>query len=172
VVDTDVVALAGEFRGDRVVGFDIVGRVGAAGLRAEAARTRPRTAADYTRAVAGVDYAFSNTLILSIEYYYNGQGSTDAANYDFAALQAGRVQNVARHYTGASASYEITPLLRSENALILNLDDSSRFFSPRLVYSIAPNVDIAAGLQLFHGDAGSEYGSFYNVIFAYLQWFF
>lgn len=169
---TDVAALLGEFRGDRVVGLDLVGRVGAGGIRAEVARTGPKNRADYTRLVTGFDYAFANTLILSVEYYYNGQGSTDEATYDLARLQAGLIQNVARHYVGVQAAYDITPLLRSDNAVIVNIDDGSRFFSPRLIYSITPNADGAVGVQLFGGHAGSEYASFHDVYFAYLQWFF
>lgn len=169
---TDLAVLLGEFRGERVVGLDIVGRVGEGGLRAEVAHTRPENGADYTRAVAGFDYAFANTLILSVEYYYNGQGTTDEAAYDLLALQAGRIQSAARHYWGVQAIYDIMPLLRTDNSLIVNADDGSRFFAPRLIYSIAPNVDGALGAQLFGGHAGSEYASFNDVYFAYVQWFF
>ena len=172
VANTDVAVLFGEFRGDRVVGFDIVGRVGEGGVRAEAAHSSVENATAYTRAVVGFDYAFANTLNISVEYLYNGQGSTDPAAYDFARLQAGLIQNVARRYVGVHAAYDLTPLLRSDNALIVNADDNSRFFSPRLIYSIAPNVDVAIGLQLFRGDVGSEFGSFNDLYFAFLQWFF
>jgi len=172
VASTDVAVLLGEFRGDRVVGFDIVGRAGEGGLRAEIARTHAGNGTDNTRAVAGADYAFANTLILSVEYYYNGQGTTDESAYDLLALQAGRIQNVARHYWGVQAIYDITPLLRTDNSLIVNADDGSRFFAPRLIYSIAPNVDGALGVQLFGGHAGSEYASLSDAYFAYVQWFF
>lgn len=169
---TDVAVLLGEFRGERVVGLDVVGRVGEGGLRAEAAHTHPESGADFTRAVTGFDYAFANTLTLSVEYYYNGQGTTDETAYDLLGLQTGLVQNVARHYWGVQATYDITPLLRTDNALIINADDGSRFFSPRLIYSIAENVDGAVGVQLFGGHAGSEYSAFDDAYFAYLQWFF
>jgi opacity protein-like surface antigen len=172
VADTDVAVLLGQFRGDRVVGMDVVGRVGEGGLRAEVAHTRAENGADFTRLVAGLDYAFANTLILSVEYYYNGQGSTNEAAYDLLGLQAGLIQNVARHYWGAQAIYDLTPLLRTDNALIVNADDGSRFFAPRLIYSIASNLDGALGIQLFGGHSGSEYASFNNVYFAYVQWFF
>lgn len=169
---TDVALSLGEFRGDGVVGLDIVGRIGEGGLRLEAARTESDTGADFIRAVAGFDYAFANTLALSIEYYYNGQGTSEQTQYDFARLLAGSIQNVARHYVGVQAVYDITPLLRSDNAVIVNTDDGSRFLAPRLIYSIAPNVDGAVGLQRFGGRPGSEYASFSNVYFVYVQWFF
>lgn len=172
VAATDLAVLLGEFRGDRVVGFDVVGRVGEGSLRAEVAHIRPENGVDFTRAVTGFDYAFANTLTLSVEYYYNGQGSTNEAVYDLPALQAGLIQNVARHYGGVQVLYDITPLLRSDNALIVNADDGSRFFMPRMIYSFTSNIDVALGVQLFGGHAGSEYASFSNVYFAYVQWFF
>ena len=169
---TDVALLAGEFHGDRVAGLDLIGRFGDAGVYAEMARTRAEGGDSNTRAVAGAEYAFANTLTIGAELYYNGRGTTDRARYDFARLFAGEIQNVARHYVGARLNYELTPLLRTENYLIINRDDGSRFFAPSLVYSLAANWDWAVGAQFFSGDAGSEYGRFYEVYHTHVQWFF
>ncbi len=172
VANTDVALMLGEFRGDRVVGLDIVGRIGEGGLRLEAARTDTEIGSDFTRAVAGFDYAFQNTVTLTFEYYYNGQGSSDARAYDFTRLHAGLIQNVGRHYVGAQAKYDLTPLLRWDNVLIVNTDDRSRFFAPSLTYSITANLDWSGGVQLFGGTDGSEYGSFHNLYYTYVQYFF
>jgi hypothetical protein len=169
---TDVALLAGEFHGDRVAGLDLIGRFGDAGVYAEMARTRPEGGDGYARAVAGAEYAFANTLTVGVELYYNGRGSTDRARYNFTRLFAGDIQNVARHYVGARLKYEFTPLLRTENYLIINRDDGSRFFAPSLVYSLATNWDWAVGAQFFTGDAGSEYGRFHDMYYMYVQWFF
>ncbi|HJX10150.1 MAG TPA: hypothetical protein VJ733_06565, partial [Candidatus Binatia bacterium] len=80
--------------------------------------------------------------------------------------------NVARSYVGARLKYELTPLLRTENYLIINRDDGSRFFAPSLVYSLAANWDWAVGAQFFSGDSGSEYGRFHEVYHTHVQWFF
>ena len=169
---TDVALLAGEFHGDRVAGLDLIGRFGDAGIYAEMARTRPESGDGYVVAVAGAEYAFANTLTVGVELYYNGQGTTDRARYDFTRVFAGEIQNVARHYAGARLKYEFTPLLRTENYLIINHDDGSRFFAPSLVYSFATNWDWAAGVQFFTGAGDSEYGRFYDVYHTYVQWFF
>ncbi len=169
---TDVALLAGEFHGDRVAGLDLIGRFGDAGVYAEMARTRPEGSDGYTRAVVGAEYAFANTLTVGAELYYNGRGTTDRARYDFTRLFAGDIQNVARRYVGARLKYEFTPLLRTENVLILNRDDSSRFFAPNLVYSFATNWDWAVGVQFFTGADDSEYGRFHDVYHTYVQWFF
>lgn len=170
--DTDITVMAGEFRDARVAGFEFAGRIGDAGVYGEAAHTRPEAGDAFTRGVLGAEYAFENTLTLGAEYYWNGEGTTQRSRYDFARLFVGQIQNVAKHYTGAHLRYDLTPLLRTENHLILNHDDASRFFAPSLVYSLANNWDAAAGMQLFSGEAGSEYGRFHNVYYAYLQRYF
>lgn len=169
---TDIALVAGEFRDARVIGFELAGRISAAGVYGEAAHTRPNAGDTFTRVILGAEYAFANTLTLGAEYYWNGAGTTQRSRYDFARLFAGEIQNVAKRYVGAHLRYDLTPLLRSDNHLILNLDDTSRFFAPSLVYSLANNWDVAVGVQSFSGAADSEYGRFHNVYYAYLQRFF
>lgn len=170
--DTDYAVMVGEFEGDDVVGVEFAGRAGQAGVRAEATHTRTEPGARYTRALVGIEYAFQNTLTVSFEYYYNGAGSSQRARYDFTGLFTGAIHNVARHYLGSYAKYEITPLLRWDNYLVANLDDHSRFYAPSLVYSVAAGVDWSVGMQLFDGSQGSEYGMLHNVFYTQLQWFF
>lgn len=126
----------------------------------------------YRRALLAVDYAFANTLTLSGELYYNGAGAANRIGYDFAALFAGGIRNVARRYLGLYAGYEITPLLKWINYLVANLDDGSRYFSPGLIYSIRTNLDWSLGVQHFAGGAGSEYGRFNDMYYTYLQYYF
>lgn len=170
--NTDLALMAGEFRESRVIGFEFGGRIGDAGMYGEAAYTRPEAAGTFTRGVLGVEYAFANTLTLGAEYYWNGEGTSQRSRYNFARLFAAEIQNVAKRYIGAHLRYDMTPLLRSENHLILNLDDASRFFAPSLVYSLASNWDLAAGVQFFGGATDSEYGRFHNTYYVYLQRFF
>jgi len=172
MANTDLTVMAGEFRGDRVVGVEFAGRLGEASLYGEAAYTHPDAGPAFTRAVLGSEYAFVNTLTVGIELYWNGAGTADEARYDFTRLFAGAIQNVARRYAGGHLRYEITPLLRSDNYLIVNLDDGSRFVAPGLVYSLAADWDVGAGVQSFHGPGDSEYGRFHDLYYAYLQWFF
>lgn len=169
---TDMALMAGEFRDKRVAGFEFAGRIGDAGVYGEAAHTRPKAGDAFTRGVLGAEYAFENTLTIGAEYYWNGEGTTQRSRYDFVRLFAGEIQSVAKHYTGMHLKYDVTPLLRSENHLILNHDDASRFLASSLVYSLSSNWDAAAGVQVFSGDAGSEYGRFHNVYYMYLQRYF
>lgn len=172
IAATDYSVVAGRFQDDRVVGLDIAGQFRDAGIRGEVTYTRSRTGASFWRALVGVDYAFPNTLTLTGELYYNGPGATDTEDYDFAALFSGRIQNVARPYFGGYAGYEVTPLVKWNNYLVLNLFDHSVFFSPSLVFSLKSNLDLAVGLQLYRGSTDSEYGHFADVYYVQAQWFF
>lgn len=168
----DYSLVAGRFLRDRVAGADIATQLGDAGLRAELTGARREDGSSYRRALIGLDYAFPNTLTLSGELYYNGAGASDRGAYDFASLFAGRIQSVGRRYFGGYAGYEITPLLKWTNYLVVNLDDRSRYFSPGLVYSLRVNVDLTVGAQLFRGAQGSEYARLNDAYYAQIQWFF
>ena len=172
VARVDYSLIAGRFRSERVVGGDIATELGGAGIRAELTLNDRDEGASYQRAVLALDYAFPNTLTVSGELYYNGAGATDRSAYDFVSLFAGRIQNVGRRYFGGYLSYEITPLFKTVNYLVVNLADHSRFLSPRLVYSLRQNLEVTFGAQLFAGSAGSEYERLNDAYFAQLQWFF
>jgi hypothetical protein len=168
----DYSLIGGRFRRERVAGADVATQWGGIGLRAELTHNRRETGPDYQRAVLAADYAFPNTLTLSGELYYNGAGAADRAAYDFASLFAGRIQNVGRRYFGGYLGYELTPLVKWTNYLVVNLADRSRFFSPGLSLSLQANLDLTLGVQLFSGSAGSEYSRLEDVYYAQLQGFF
>jgi hypothetical protein len=168
----DYSLIAGRFRTERVIGGDVATQIGGAGLRAELTRNAPDAGPAYSRAVLAIDYAFQNTLTLSGELYYNGAGATDRASYDLASFFSGRIQNVGRRYLGAYAGYEITPLVKTVNYLVVNLTDYSRFFSPAMIFSLQANLDLSLGVQLFAGSPGSEYARLEDLYYAQLQWFF
>lgn len=168
----DYSVIAGRFRTERVVGGDVATQLGSAGIRAELTHNERDVGPAYRRALIALDYAFPNTLTLSGELYYNGAGTTDTAAYDFAALFAGRIQNVGRRYFGGYAGYEITPLVKWTNYVVLNLADRSRFYSPGLTFSLRTNVDFTLGAQFFGGSTGTEYARLHDLYYAQLQWFF
>jgi hypothetical protein len=168
----DYSLVAGRFRREDVLGADIATQIGTTGVRAELTRNERETGPAYRRAVLAVDHAFANTLTLSGELYYNGAGAGERTAYDFASLFAGRIQNVGRRYFGGFLSYEITPLIKWSNFLVVNLADRSRFYSPGLGFSLQANLDLTLGMQLFGGSQGSEYQRFENLYYAQLQWFY
>lgn len=168
----DYSVVGGRLAGGGMLGADVTAEIRGAGVRAEWAVGRPQVSPRHQRLMLGWDYAFANTLTLTAEFYYDGSGSRSAASYDVAGLAAGRRQTLATRYLGLYASYELTPLLKSTNWLVANIDDGSIYLSPRLTYSLRGDVDLAIGAQLHAGSARSEFGSRRHLWFAYAQWFF
>jgi len=168
----DYSVTAGRVPEGRLLGLDLAGQIGGAGVRGEWTVTQSRTGGSYQKALVGVDYAFANTLTVSAEAFYDGSGSTTAAGYDSAGVLAGQRQTVARRYVGLFASYELTPLLKWSNWLARNMDDRSWYFSPRLTWSMRTDLDLSVGTQLFGGSGNSEFGQRKALYFASAQWFF
>lgn len=168
----DYSVTGGQVHDGRMLGIDLAGQVGGAGVRAEWTVTRQDAGATPQRLLLGGDYAFASTLTLGAELYFDGSGAGDPGNYDLAGLLAGRRQNVGRRYAGLYSRYELTPLLKWENWLARNLGDQSWYVSPRLTYSLRQNLDLAGGAQLYGGPRGSEFAVRKNLWFGYAQWFF
>lgn len=168
----DWTLMAGDFRDSQTVGGDFAGYIGGAGFRGELAYTREDGGDDYLRAILNLDYNFANGLYFFVEAYYNGQGATDKADYDFTDLLSGRTFNLGRNYMAVSGSKDITPLFRANLYSIINLNDRSSLLGPALTYSLAPNFEFAASVYFFVGPDGSEYGALPGSYFAYLQYYF
>lgn len=168
----DYALTGGQSADGRLAGVDLAGQWGGAGWRAEATWTRPHAASAYRRWLLGWDHAFANTLSLSAELFHDGSGQADPARYELPALLAGTRQTLGRRYLGLYASYDLAPLLRWTNALAVNLEDHSRYFSPRLSWSARPDVELSLGLQSFAGRPGAEFRLRKDLVFAQAQWYF
>jgi hypothetical protein len=167
----DFSVTGGQVPAGRLLGLDLAGQLGGAGVRAEWTITR-QVDGTAQRVLLGWDYAFASTLTLTAEVYLDGTGRGDPAAYDLAALPSGRRPTVARRYAGIYLSYELTPLLKTQNRLAAELDDRSWYFSPRLVYSPGENLDLSVGVQAFGGSATSRFGRRPRLYFLSLQRFF
>lgn len=168
----DYSVVAGRLLGEDVLGFDLATQLGQAGLRGELTQQRPAAGGSYSRAMMGLDYAFPNTLTFSLEAYYNGAGSSDSAQYRWADALAGRVVSLATRYGAIFMSYELSPLLKSLNYLVVNADDGSRGIDLRLVWSVRPDLDLTLGGRSFSGAPGSEYRRLGEAVYAQAQWYF
>ena len=168
----DYSVLAGTFRGDDAIGSDVALSLNALGIRGEATVTRTAGNSRFARVLLGADYGLENSLTVTGEVYYNGQGAPRFGAYDFPALLSGRVLSLARWYGAVAASYQITPLLKVSGYSVLNADDGGMVLSPRLEWSAWSNLDIAIGFQRFGGNSTSEYGRFENVLHSECRLFF
>ncbi|MDH4134153.1 MAG: hypothetical protein OEV31_05140, partial [Gammaproteobacteria bacterium] len=75
-----------------------------------------------------------------------------------ARLGRGELFTLARDYAALGVQAEISPLVSLFANLIQNLDDGSRLFQVRAVYSASENVQWTAGFSLPAGERGSEFG--------------
>jgi len=176
----DIALMAAQNRGDVVGGLDLSGYVGGAGvylesavvrrpereIREEAGRIVRRTVDHDVRieAVAGGSYGFPSGWILRGEVFLNGGGSSpgDASPdgipaYDWEALLRGELLAPARVYSVWLASYPLTPLLTPEAAVLFNHTDGGVAFLPGLTWSVATNLRLFAGAQLYASDPDDEF---------------
>ena len=169
---TDYSVLIGRFRGDDAVGADVSTSRGGLGIRGEATATRTAADTRYGRVLLGADYGFANSLSITVEGYYNGEGTSDPGRYDVAGVLMGRTLNVGRWYSGVAATYQLTPLLKLSGYGVVNADDGSGVLWPRLEWSARSDVSLVVGLQRFSGGERTEYGRLSNLIHGEARWFF
>ena len=127
-----------------------------------------------------------------LEYYYNGYGQSGG---DYSAqglannpallqrLARGEIFNLARHYLGAGATVEISPLFILGPNIFVNLTDPSALAQLVMTYDWKQDLQVLAALNVPIGSKGSEYrgievqqpGLYISIgpsIFAQLAWYF
>jgi len=146
-------------------------------------------------AVAGTSYSWmtgQHNWTGALEYYFNGYGQA-GGDYSVGSLAAnpallqrlarGEVFNLGRHYLGASATVEVTPLLILGPNLFVNLTDPSALAQLVMTYDWKQDLQVLAALNIPIGSKGSEYGgieaqqpglyvSTGPSLFAQLAWYF
>jgi len=167
---TDYSLTAGRYGDDDLVGADFATQLGDMGVHGEWSSVRPRAdgRASYGKALLGLDYAFANTFNIAIEAYWSGQSRADRDRVFSETPLLRQLQPVGTRYLGTTLSYEFTPIFKGSLYAFRNLEDSSRFLSPVLNYSLDDNSSVQIGAQWFRGGRTSEYGQGRNLY--YLQW--
>jgi hypothetical protein len=138
---------------------------------------------DSVSAVVGVGHRFESSLVLETEYFQNGAGDAGDLEASLLRLSTGGVLAMSEHLVGGFATYDLLPILVGEVLGIVSLDDGSVQVQPRLRWSAADEVEVVAGAALGVGarpttDAlglvrlRSEFGTFPDVYYAELKWYF
>lgn len=157
------VALSGGTRlGRDFAGIDFAGYIGDGGLYGEVASIDNEEGSGQVSLLISGNYNFESSLYIMIEYFHNGGGTAFASGIDFKG----------ENYIGFQAGYDLTPLTRWDNYIIVNWSDGSLFYSPVVTSSLKENLDLGVGLQLFEGDDGDEFGTPTNVYYADFSWYF
>lgn len=169
--DFEYALLGGTVRKDRVLGGDLQGELFEwLGVNCEGHKVWPDSPVlgATTEIALELDHRFENTLTIRFEQFYHGNGATSVAAYDLAASSNGGY--LARRYSAAGASYEFTPLLTGDAAVIYNWVDRSSLIALYTRYSLsdesefAVNVTHAMGARPQGAVIQSEFGLYADAI--------
>ncbi|MBN1622429.1 MAG: hypothetical protein JW871_07560 [Endomicrobiales bacterium] len=140
---------------DNVFGVSIKGSIPKIdwGIWLEAARFNDQEKDEF---VTGLEYIYDRWTF-NCEYYYNGFGSKNKANYDVNLLFKGRTLGV--DYIVPSASYLFSEKLTITGFVFSNLNDSSTIIGSVADYFYNDIIEIAILPFAVFGDSSSEYGS-------------
>lgn len=199
VLKTDISLLSLAFRRHLMMGFNLARALGGAGVWYEAALVFPQVfkkdpvmeEGRYFRMSAGLDYNFTSRLYGFAEYHFSSAGSNQPETYfnlfSSSAFQDGAVYLLGKHYIGAGATYQVTPLLPASVLLLCNAGDPSLIVAPQLEYNIAPDIYLSAGAYLGFGSGAapaaateqretvmmqSEFGSYPDMVFTSFRIYF
>ena len=149
-----------QFRENILLGLDLQGEISGAGIWLESAHVKIKDSDDYYRFSIGLDFNFPWDLYTFVEYHYNGAGTVKNENYKSNSTTKpymdGDVYLLGRHYLTLGLTYEITPLIGFSQSVIVNLNDSSFLFSPKIEYNIFENHYIDFGMFLGIGKESSS----------------
>jgi len=193
---SDISFLILGFRQNLLLGFDLSGSLGGAGLRLETAYVLDKfmdkdipeeLKNNYFRLSLGLDYNFSDRVYGYCEYHFNSPGSLETDNYLSVstenAYSEGSVYLLGKHYISAGITYKLHPLIPFSAFAVYNLSDSSIILSPSLEYNISENIYLSFGAFLSAGkgiqlanitslNLRSEFGSYPNLIFTSFRIYF
>lgn len=154
---TDVLAFAGDVRGEPVFGLGTVSAIGPVGVHAEATLTLPGDGEDpFVRAVVGADGRPTGTTTLMGEAYVQTFGATDPGEY-LAALESprferGEIWQMGQIYGAFAVAQELTPLVFANVSVIANLRDPSALVAAGASWSVADDADVALGAYVGVGE--------------------
>jgi hypothetical protein len=163
----DLSASAAKYVSDVVIGTDLAGDVGPLGVHAEVACTLAlenlgtsapvEVGERFVRGVAGVEWRPADKWVVGGEYYFNGAGAREVADYALELrgerVTRGEVFGAGRHYVGLTAGWQATDLLSAQVLMIANLADPSALVVPVIEHWARQRMIVRAGGYLPLGAA-------------------
>jgi hypothetical protein len=83
-----------------------------------------------------------------------------------------RVVTNAEHQIGTQLGYDLTPELRGDFVMLVDMSHASAAFFPNLAYSPLDSLELTLGVQLFAGQKRSQYGSAEPLVYLLADWYF
>lgn len=168
----DLSLILGEFRSDKVIGFDFAGEIMDSGLRGELTVTDPEDDDGFIRLLLSWDYTFRSSLYLLFEYLHNGGNLGEGASTASLTTFTGELVTKKSNLLASGAGYDLTPLIRLGSTMIFDLDYGGIFWAPSIKYNILPEMDWTVGGLLFAGDEGSEFSGLPDAGYTSIEWYF
>ena len=172
VGDKNIDIMAARHFEDLVFGAGAVGYLGQAAWRFDVTGTSldraSRGRSSYLSAVANLDYSWvwlDKNWYGYIELYYNGLSDndyqdqfTDAAISD--RIDRGELFALGRLYWSGQINLELHPLINLYLTSIVNLDDPSGIWLPRVVYDVSDDFRLTLQGAFNWGGSDTEYGGY------------
>lgn len=170
--DTEFDVMFAKHYADYVAGLGLVGYLGDAAWRVDATWTfldeSTRNMDGYASVTANMDYSWvwwKTNFYGYIEFFYNGLSNNDysAMLVDpavSARVSRGEMFTLGKYYLSAHVDVELHPLVRFYFTTISNIVDPSGMLQPRVVWSVAQDLDMTLGGNLSWGPFDSEYGGY------------
>ncbi len=186
----DVGAMGGRFHGDTVVGGFFTAGISGSALRGEVSWTQSRDPLErllgrgrFWRASLGVDRQLHPDVGATLEVSYNGFGVGSAALYPLISqtrrVQRGEINALGTFYSGGALNWELHPLWRLSNAVLVNWQDPSLLWIPALDWSAGNNTSFLFALQTGFGGGfvdplgvASEYGPVPTTLFLAFKFYY
>ncbi len=149
-----------EYERSWYLSLDADGALGCLGVYAETTvkLQSNRVLEERLDAVVGVYYNFVRREgVLRLEYYHQGAGASDSANYDIERVFALQQQMLAEDYLFAGGEMGVLDYVQTGFEGLLNLNDGSLVLIPQLSWDAADNLELTLGGMFFAGQAGSEF---------------
>ncbi|MFH1090065.1 MAG: hypothetical protein V1742_00700 [Pseudomonadota bacterium] len=138
---------------------------------------------DFFTAVIGLGRHFPSSLDLEFELLYNDGGESRDLNLALLRFQNHAILQLGRYLAGLTVSYELTPLIKGQLAVIHSLSDSSIQVQPTLTWSLSDNADLLLGAGFNFGrrpktglfgavQIESEFGTYQDQYFAEVKFYF
>lgn len=193
----DLTVQAGKIYGGFHLGGGAAGQAGLFNMRVEAAwfspagnRSRPLPSPlkdelmdSHLSAAAGLGLTLPGSLIMEMEYFYNG--AAEAGNPETALLRMvhGSSLHISTHLLGFISSFDILPIAKGRITWILSLQDRSLLLQPCLSLSLSNEAELELGAAISSGASPywlmggyprirTEFGTYPDVCHLLLKYYF
>jgi hypothetical protein len=146
----------------RLFGGEMAGELLGLGVWSEFGYNIMTSHYDFWEAVAGTDYSLNDGTYLMAEFYHNGLGKDDYAEYDLNSWMRfflAESKSVSRNNLYVYGEHPLTDLLTINNSIVTSLSDQSLALVPGLGYSLFQDVQLTVFISVNTGKSGTAYDS-------------